>query len=83
MLNLLSQHSLIPRKGNHGKIAKNDLLLIYCMFYEIKLNLPHVILHHMISAIKDKNPRHGLPYGMILTRLFRELNIDLDGEESE
>jgi hypothetical protein len=83
MLNLLSQHSLIPRKGNHGKITKNDLLIIYCMFYEVRLNLPHVILHHMISAIKDKNPRHGLPYGMILTRLFREIGIDLDGEESE
>jgi len=83
MLNLLSQHNLIPRKGNHGKITKNDLLLIYCMFYEIRLNLPHVILHHMISAIKDENPRHGLPYGMILTRLFRELKVDLNGEESE
>ena len=32
MLNLLSQHSLIPRKGDHGNVIKNELLHIYHMF---------------------------------------------------
>jgi len=82
MLNLLSQHSLIPRKGNHGNVTKKDLLLIYHKFYEIRLSLPHVIIHHMISAAQDTSRRHGLPYGMILTRLFRELGVDLEGEKS-
>ena len=35
----------------------------------------------MISTAQDTNRRHCLPYGMILTRHFRELGVDLEGEK--
>jgi len=35
----------------------------------------------MIDAALDTNRRHDLAYGMVLTRILRELGVDLEGEE--
>ena len=49
MLNLLSQHSLIPRKGNHDSVTKYDVMIIVHItsFVEKNLSLPHVIIQHI------------------------------------
>ena len=82
MFNLLSQHSLIPRSGNHGHVTKNDLMIIYHMFFEKPLCLPYVIIHHMMAAAAKDNKKYCLPYGMMLTKIFREKGVDLENEES-
>jgi hypothetical protein len=82
MLSLLSQHSLVPRCGNHGAVTKNDLMIIYHLFFKKRLCLPHVIMQHMIAAARDTHKNHCLPYGMMLTKIFLKKNVPLDGEES-
>jgi len=78
----LIQHSLVPRKANHGAVTKNDMLIIYHLFFKKRLCLPHVIIQHMIVAVKDTHKNHCLPYGMMLTKIFLKLKVPLDGEES-
>lgn len=80
MLNLLSQHSLIPRRGNQGNVTKNDLMIIHHIFKGKRLSLPHVIIQHMIVAARDTNKKHFLPYGMMLTKIFLKKEVPLDGE---
>ncbi|AES59994.1 hypothetical protein MTR_1g038730 [Medicago truncatula] len=82
MFNLLSQHSLIPRSGNHGHVTKNDLMIIYHMFFEKQLCLPYVIIHHMMAAAAKDNKKYCLPYGMMLTRIFKEKGVVLENEDS-
>lgn len=81
MFNLLSQHSLIPRSGNHGHVTKNDLMIIYHIFFEKPLCLTYLIIHHMMAAAAKDNKKYCLPYGMMLTGIFKEKGVDLENED--
>ena len=46
-----------------------------------RVNLPYLIIQHMISAIQANKSSGGLPYSMILTKIFKDPNILLEGEK--
>ncbi|KAK2451824.1 hypothetical protein QL285_010840 [Trifolium repens] len=69
-------HCIFPRIGSKQKVTDIDLLIMYHMTKGIKLNLPYVIIQHMIHAAKSGSKKIALPYGMILTKLFRIFEID-------
>ncbi|GAU51185.1 hypothetical protein TSUD_412110 [Trifolium subterraneum] len=71
LLHNMCQHSFFPRTGSNDKVTDIDLLLMYHMAKGIKLNLPYIILHHIIHAATSGFKKIVLPYGMILTRVFR------------
>ncbi|GAU51808.1 hypothetical protein TSUD_415960 [Trifolium subterraneum] len=73
MIHNMCLHSIFPRKGSKDKITHNDMMIMYYMFHQIKLNLPYVLIQHMIYTIENGNKKVTLPYGMFLTRVFREL----------
>ena len=73
MFNLLSQHNLIPRRGNHGHVTKLDLMIIYHMFFlKKRLCLPYVIIHHIMPAAAKDSKKYCLPYGMMLAKILKE-----------
>ncbi|GAU35430.1 hypothetical protein TSUD_375200 [Trifolium subterraneum] len=57
LLHNMCQHSFFPRTGSKDKVTDLDLLLMYHMAKGIKLNLPYIILHHMIYAATSEKEK--------------------------
>ncbi|GAU41293.1 hypothetical protein TSUD_374180 [Trifolium subterraneum] len=73
----MCQHLFFARTRSKDKVNDLDLLLMYHMSKGIKLNLPYIILRHMIYAASSNLKKIALPYGMILTRIFRLYYADV------
>ncbi|GAU44145.1 hypothetical protein TSUD_188060 [Trifolium subterraneum] len=83
LLHNMCQHSFFPRIGSKYKVTDLDLLMMYHMAKGVKLNLPYIILHHMIHAATSGFKKIALPYAMILTRIFRLYYADMSNTPSE
>ncbi|GAU51575.1 hypothetical protein TSUD_414240 [Trifolium subterraneum] len=83
LLHNMCQHSFFPRTGSKDKVTDLDLLMMYHMAKGVKLNLPYIILHHMIYAATSGFKKIALPYAMILTRIFRLYYADMSNTPSE
>ncbi|GAU37238.1 hypothetical protein TSUD_375400 [Trifolium subterraneum] len=83
LLHNMCQHSFFPRTGSKDKVTDLDLLMMYHIAKGVKLNLPYIILHHMIHAATSGFKKIALPYAMLLTRVFRLYYADMDNTPSE
>jgi hypothetical protein len=83
MLHNMCLHSIFPRKGSKDKVTENDMMMMYHMFNKVKMNLPYVLIQHMIYTIENGTKKITLPYGMFLTRVFRHFDVSLRGEEGK
>ncbi|GAU48376.1 hypothetical protein TSUD_405380 [Trifolium subterraneum] len=83
LLHNMCQHSFFPRSGSKDKVTDLDLLMMYHMAKGVKLNLPYIILHHMIHVATSGFKKIALPYAMLLTRVFRLYYADMDNTISE
>nr|XP_004511104.1 uncharacterized protein LOC101492141 [Cicer arietinum] len=82
VFNNMSQHTLLPHCGSHEYVSANDALIIYHLLNCKRLNLPRVIIQHMIYAATKDYKKNTIPYGMILTKIFRHFGIPLSTEKS-
>nr|XP_004490549.1 uncharacterized protein PB18E9.04c-like [Cicer arietinum] len=82
VFNNMCQHTLIPHRGSHEYVSDNDALLIYHLLNCKRLNLPHVILQHTICAAQKYYKKNTVPYGMVLTKIFRHFGVSLASEKS-
>ncbi|GAU48012.1 hypothetical protein TSUD_188830 [Trifolium subterraneum] len=78
LLHNMCQHSFFPRTGSKDKVTDLDLLMMYHMAKGVTLNLPYIILHHMIHAATSGFKKIALPYAMLLTRVFRLYYADMN-----
>ncbi|GAU51156.1 hypothetical protein TSUD_411950 [Trifolium subterraneum] len=83
LLHNMCQHSFFPRTGSKDKVTDLDLLMMYHIAKGVKLNLPYIILHHMIHVATSGFKKIALPYAMLLTRVFRLYYADMDNTPSE
>ncbi|GAU49258.1 hypothetical protein TSUD_407160 [Trifolium subterraneum] len=83
LLHNMCQHSFFPRTGSKDKVTDLDLLMMYHMAKGVKLNLPYIILHHMIHVATSGYKKIALPYAMLLTRVFRLYYADMNNTPSE
>ncbi|GAU29737.1 hypothetical protein TSUD_392260 [Trifolium subterraneum] len=83
LLHNMCQHSFFPRTGSKDNVTDLDLLMMYHMAKGVKLNLPYIILHHMIHVATYGYKKIALPYAMLLTRVFRLYYADMDNTLSE
>ncbi|GAU32584.1 hypothetical protein TSUD_146980 [Trifolium subterraneum] len=83
LLHNMCQHSFFPRTGSKDKVTDLDLLMLYHMAKGVKLNLPYIILHHMIHVATSGYKKIALPYAMLLTRVFRLYYADMNNTISE
>ncbi|GAU30962.1 hypothetical protein TSUD_144100 [Trifolium subterraneum] len=72
-----------PPSSIKDKVTDLDLLMMYHMAKGVKLNLPYIILHHMIHVATSGFKKIALPYAMLLTRVFRLYYDDMDNTISE
>ncbi|MED6111348.1 hypothetical protein PIB30_051560 [Stylosanthes scabra] len=75
----LVTYVLEPIATGHGNVAEEDLVLMWAMVNEIKLNWPYLILHHMLR-LKGKDTSGGIGYLCLWTRIFNYLGIDVSNE---
>jgi hypothetical protein len=83
LLHNLCQHCIFPRTGSLDKVTDNDLLIMHHLSKGIKLNLPYIIIQHMIHVANTGIKKVTLPYAMILTKIFRTFKIDESNQRSE
>ncbi|GAV56659.1 hypothetical protein CFOL_v3_00201 [Cephalotus follicularis] len=72
---LLVTNTLLPREGSHTLPSERDLKFIACIKNGTLVNLPYLIINHILSR-----PNH-IPYPMLLSRIFASLNLDIPGDE--
>ncbi|MED6162628.1 hypothetical protein PIB30_072296 [Stylosanthes scabra] len=69
-LHYVLTYVLLPRKGNHGTLSEEDLIILWAMVKEHELNWPYLIAYHLMS------------YTIGQTKVLKHFNIDLSGEDA-
>ncbi|GAV86778.1 hypothetical protein CFOL_v3_30204, partial [Cephalotus follicularis] len=76
---LLVTNTFLPKEGSHTPPSERDLKFVACVKNGTPINLPYLIVNHMLSR-----PNHT-PYPMLLSRIietvFASLNIDIPDDE--
>ncbi|KAI4331834.1 hypothetical protein L6164_016789 [Bauhinia variegata] len=63
--------AIMPKLGNLSGPSYNELNVIYHLKMGLPLNLPYLIISHMAESARNTRNQFVLPYGMILTCIFR------------
>ncbi|GAV58123.1 hypothetical protein CFOL_v3_01657 [Cephalotus follicularis] len=76
---LLVTNTFLPKEGSHTLPSERDLKFVACVKNETPINLPYLIVNHLLSR-----PNHT-PYPMLLSRIIEavlaSLNIDIPDDE--
>ncbi|GAV73651.1 hypothetical protein CFOL_v3_17134, partial [Cephalotus follicularis] len=71
ILLLIVTNTLLPREGSHTLPSQRDLKLVACIKNGTLVNLPYLIVNHMLSR------PHHIPYPMLISRILASLNLDI------
>ncbi|GAV58891.1 hypothetical protein CFOL_v3_02424, partial [Cephalotus follicularis] len=71
ILLLIVTNTLLPREGSHTLPSERDLKLVACIKNGTLVNLPYLIVNHMLSR------PHHIPYPMLISRILVSLNLDI------
>ncbi|MED6179005.1 hypothetical protein PIB30_112960, partial [Stylosanthes scabra] len=71
---------LQPRVSGHATVCDEDLIIMWAMVNNIKINWPYFIVQHMIR-LKKKETSGGLGFLCLWTRIFNRVGIDLTNEK--
>ncbi|GAV64512.1 hypothetical protein CFOL_v3_08030 [Cephalotus follicularis] len=75
ILLLIVTNTLFPREGSHTLPSERDLKLVACIKNDTLVNLPYLIVNHMLSI------PHHIPYPMLISRILASLNLDISDDE--
>ncbi|GAV70827.1 hypothetical protein CFOL_v3_14325 [Cephalotus follicularis] len=76
ILLLIVTNTLLPREGSHTLPSKRDLKLVGCIKNGTLVNLPYLIVNHILSR-----PNH-LPYPMLISRILASLDLGIEDEHN-
>ncbi|AES93653.1 hypothetical protein MTR_5g006000 [Medicago truncatula] len=80
ILHNLCSHCILPRSKCKYRVNNTDIMILYHLTHGKRINLPYVIIQHMMNAIASNNGNDGLPYAMPLTKIFKEFKMSFIGE---
>ncbi|MED6214755.1 hypothetical protein PIB30_106421 [Stylosanthes scabra] len=80
VLHYLLNYVLMPRSCGHSHVKDEDVITMWAMVNDIKINWTYFIVQHMLRFKKGLSTS-GFGYVCLWTRIFRYLNIDVSGEE--
>ncbi|GAV70161.1 hypothetical protein CFOL_v3_13659 [Cephalotus follicularis] len=76
---LLVTNTFLPKEGSHTLPSKRDLKFVACVKNGTLINLPYLIINHLLSR------SNHTPYPMLLSRIIMvvlaSLNIDIPDDE--
>ncbi|MED6183525.1 hypothetical protein PIB30_038647 [Stylosanthes scabra] len=81
LLHYMFSYLWLPRKGKHGVLTEEDTFVIGAMVKEVELNWPYLIPRRLMRYTNNSWESH-LGHGMLWTKVFEYLNLDLSGEEA-
>ncbi|MED6160875.1 hypothetical protein PIB30_055336 [Stylosanthes scabra] len=81
LLQYMLTYVWLPRKGNHGVITEEDLIILWAMVTKTKLNWAYLVACRL-RLYGFGLVEAGLGHGMLWTKIFEHLGIDLSGEEA-
>ena len=67
---------LTPRGINHSTLSKEDLVLIYCIINQVKINWIQIIKEHMQKATRLCDFHY--PYAILITKFLQYFELDLE-----
>ncbi|XP_070010612.1 uncharacterized protein [Nicotiana sylvestris] len=68
---------LLPRSKRQSIATKFDLVLMEALDEFVPINLPAIMIYHMQKVANFKGGNHGLPYGFLLTQVFKFYKVPL------
>ncbi|MED6212948.1 hypothetical protein PIB30_088388 [Stylosanthes scabra] len=81
LLQYMLSYIWLPRRGNHGVLTEEDLIILWAIVQKVTLNWPYLIAQHLVySTASSLNT--GLGHGALWTKIFEHLGVDLSGEET-
>ncbi|GAV58885.1 hypothetical protein CFOL_v3_02418 [Cephalotus follicularis] len=78
LLHLLIVHQFLPTSGGYAKLTRMQEFLMWCIISKNEFCYPLLMLHTMVRAFSQK--KYVLPFGCILTKIFRYHDVRLEGE---
>ncbi|GAV59498.1 hypothetical protein CFOL_v3_03029 [Cephalotus follicularis] len=78
LLHHLIVHQFLPTGGGYAKLTRMQAFLMWCIISKIEFCYPLLMLHTMVRAFSQK--KSVLPFGCILTKIFRYHDVCLEGE---
>ena len=60
-------------------MSERDLVIMHCIVSEVSINLGQMMIIYMTEAASMA--KASLPYGMILTTIFKDLGVPISDEE--
>ena len=78
------QHIMLPRSSNTDVMFGVDHMVMFFLMTRRRINLVRLILDFMALAMNVERRRHTtLPYGMFLTRVFRKVQLPINGHRAD
>lgn len=77
----VSIENISPRLGTRSNLSAQDVIVVSMILAGKSFDLGDLILNTMVAAIEGKSTS-GLPYGLLLTRIFEWFGVDFEGVES-
>ncbi|GAV67412.1 hypothetical protein CFOL_v3_10918 [Cephalotus follicularis] len=72
---------IVPRSGSYDHVSQMELYIMWHVVSGTMLNLPLLILQHMKETLNKDIEK--LPYGGLLSRVFKLFHVPLDAEAQE
>ena len=77
----MSIENVSPRLGTRSNLSCQDIVVVAMILAGRKFDLPDLILKNMMDSIEGKSSG-GLPYGLLLTRVFEWFGVPFEDEET-
>ncbi|GAV76476.1 hypothetical protein CFOL_v3_19950 [Cephalotus follicularis] len=78
LLHHLIVHQILPTGVGYAKLSRMQFFLMWCILSKIEFCFPLLMLKTMVRAFSQK--KSVLPFGSILTKVFQQCHIRLEGE---
>ncbi|XP_017227470.1 uncharacterized protein LOC108203224 [Daucus carota subsp. sativus] len=77
----VSIENISPRLGTRSNLSAQDVVVCAMLMSGKSFDMGDLVLKNMVNVVEGKSTA-GLPYGLLLTRVFEWFGVDLDGVES-
>jgi len=81
LLALIVTWILTPRGSNHSVLTEEDLVYIFCVMKNIKINWIHIIKEHMQKEMRLSD--YHYPYVVLVSKFLIYFEVNLEDETSE
>jgi len=72
---------LTPRGSNHVVLHEEDLILLYCIMNQLKVNWVSTMVEHMLKS--TRLPYYRFPYAIFVSKLIDYFEVDTANERND